>query len=220
MRAQTALEYLIVISIGLAIFTVVSALAFRYVNDYQAELWMKKTEIAADEIVWSAKSLLSQSRGASTRIRVELPVLEYDSYIHARELKLSTRYGNVIRSWKYGNFSGSLPSGGGTFFMILKHTGDILVYPELPVGYINITTFNDCAAQTLNYTAEILNSTLQPKTGELKMIFRKFEGTGNHVNFSGSWRYSGSFPVTENGLYLLTGVSGETFTTVVVNFTC
>ncbi len=201
MKAQSSVDYLFTISLGLAVFTAIAAVSVSYLSDYSNELKLRWAQDSVSRIEWALKTARAFSEGTVVPVKLNLPELDPDSYISAGEIsvkpKTPERY-EVITNLGF-NASGSLPENGGRLRAFAVYPGIFIL--DLPVSYLNLSIRKDCPSWNLFYEVRILNTSLLPVEGRGIRI-AIYDTSGRLLryreNLTTSDYYSGFLPFLPN----------------------
>ncbi len=117
MKSQAAIEYLVMVGVGLLAVTVL----FFYARTYSLDsLAINQARETVDAIAQAVDHVYSLGPGSTTRIQVKIPTNVINRSISNNEIlfRVSTRSG-VSDVWALtrANVTGTLPSGSGTFYI-------------------------------------------------------------------------------------------------------
>lgn len=117
MKSQAAIEYLIMVGVGLLAVT----LLFYYTRTYSMEsLAVNQARETVNNLAQAVDHVYSLGPGSRTRVQVNIPTNVINRSISNNEilLRVSTRSG-VTDVWALtrANITGTLPSGSGTFYI-------------------------------------------------------------------------------------------------------
>jgi len=127
MKAQAAVEYLIMVGVILAIAIPI----FYYSLTYSSEsVAISKSKEAAEAIASGGDYVYSLGEGTRTTVAIDIPTNVKESYILDNEIgfRISTSAGITdVYAMSMTNVTGSLPDTPGRHFIVIKHLGDGVV---------------------------------------------------------------------------------------------
>jgi len=127
MKAQAAVEYLIMVGVILAIAIPI----FYYSLTYSSEsVAISKSKEAAEAIASGVDYVYSLGEGTRTTVAIDIPTNVKESYILDNEIgfRISTSAGITdVYAMSMTNVTGSLPDTPGRHFIVIKHLGDGVV---------------------------------------------------------------------------------------------
>ena len=122
MKAQAAVEYIIMVGVVLSIAVTI----FYYAVSYSSEsIAISKSKEGVESIAKSVNYVYSLGQGTRTTVFIDIPTNVIDTYIIANEIgvKVSTSAGITdVYATAMTNISGSLPTTPGRHFIIIKNT--------------------------------------------------------------------------------------------------
>ncbi|MBI2130318.1 hypothetical protein HYU10_00965 [Candidatus Woesearchaeota archaeon] len=132
-RAQSAVEMMIILAVGLAILIGILNIFFKANDSFSGQLESKKARAAVDAVADAAGMVYQQGVGSKTRVYVTLPENVNHINLTQRLVLINFNSGgnprDVYRSLDF-NISGSLPADEGSLW----------VYLESREGYVQVSS--------------------------------------------------------------------------------
>ena len=161
-RAQSSLEYMIIIGAGLAILAVFIAYSFIYSSSYTNYQTSQSTSLSVQTISQEANYILTQSLGSSITFSLPLQSLGVPaSFFCGKYFVFST---NTTESLGYANSNiiSTIPLSSGTYqatAKVYEIDGLTTAYIKfnLPVSYINYSYFLNSTQLTYNFSLYTLS---------------------------------------------------------------
>ena len=187
MKTQSALEFMTIIGVGLALLAIISAIGTDYIFSYFNNIDMINARQTVSNIIAASSLVYSQGMGAQTKIAITIPSKMIRNFTYMSGQEVNLRFGhtkNPTDVFKDAgvNISGTIPLLGGKHYLYVRMAPsffnasktEIHVYlGNSDYSYIGVQTFNDSASnnpsenfsttQTIYFNIIVVNQTDYPK---------------------------------------------------------
>jgi len=219
MKSQSALEFVTVVAIGLALIAISSFFGADYITTYFDSINSINAEQTVDNVVAATNLVYSQGVSAQTKTFVTIPsnIILNRTYISGNEINIEFYYGSNIKDVFNNaavNMTGSIPLYGGklTLYVKMEPNRTAVIFVDAPVSYMLINTFNNSArtnpdsnftlGETVYYSIYLKDFNNSAVDSNINIKVYKLDGSqfGSTVSTNtSSGNYNGSFNLTESG---------------------
>jgi hypothetical protein len=219
MKSQSALEFVTVVAVGLALIAVSSFFGADYITSYFDSINSINAEQTTNNVVAATNLVYSQGVGAQTKTFVTIPsnIILNRTYISGNEINIEFYYGGHIKDVYNNaavNMTGSLSVYGGklTLYIRMEPSRTAIIFTDAPVSYILVNTFNNSARtnpdnnftfnEIVYYSVYLKDFNDSAVDSSINVnVYRtdgsQFGSTASTNTSGGS--YNGSFNLTESG---------------------
>lgn len=157
MKSQSALEFMTIVAVGLALIAISSFFGFDYITSYSDNMNTINADEMTDNIISAVNLVYSQGVSAQTKVLVNVPpkVVLNRTYLGKNEinlrLSLGKGYSDVFKKTSV-NMAGSIPFGEGQRTLYVKMMpSNAIIFSDSPVSYAIVKLFNDSSRTNESY---------------------------------------------------------------------
>lgn len=233
-KSQSALEFLTIVGIGLALILISSFFGVDYITSYSDNINTINAQQLTYNAVSSANLVYVQGNGSQVVSSVTMPsgLILNRTYISGNEINLRffsmNKYRDIYQD-AVVNLTGSIPTQQGTFNLYVKMVSNrqAILFINAPVSYILFKTFNDTTRinpctnftngtvnGTVYYSVYLYNFSGSSVDSGITVRYYKPDGTQNGSDMSASTTggiYNGSFivPSGNTGAWIISVVENS-----------
>jgi hypothetical protein len=148
-KGQSALEFMTIVALGLALIAISSIFGFDYIFSYFDGINAVNADEMTDNIVSAVNLVYSQGIGAQTKIVVNVPskIMPNWTYLSSNEINIrlysGAGYTDVYKRTAV-NMTGSIPINDGQLTLYIKMMPNYaIISSNTPVSYASIKLFNN-----------------------------------------------------------------------------
>jgi hypothetical protein len=158
MRAQSAIEFLSIVSMGLILLAVVSGLGYDYFTGYFRDVNPIKTTQTINRLMTATNLVYTQGVGSQTKVILDLPpgIIINRTYLDKKEINIryesSDGTKDALAVLPY-NISGTLPTREGPAVVYATLSGDgTVIKMDANISSITIKLYNSTGSEKYNFT--------------------------------------------------------------------